>query len=282
MSDAKGVAVSVQAMTWALAVPKKALANPSARHVLLVLANYAGSGGRGAFPSAATLSDDTGLSERTVRLKLEELREAGWIVEGNQAIVAAYIERRDRRPVVYDLQLDRTLSTSPRTERGANPAPRQERGAANGTGCSSRQNGVQLKDERGAAAAPNPSLNHQLTREQQQREISDAIAEQEQQALEATDERQRFAMFATWQPDSRHLVAQAQIAGVEPVDIADAVIRSFKGFFVAKPATVDSSGGWCHRLVIWFLRERVKNAGAVAPDEVEASPDHWAAKGVIL
>lgn len=120
--------MSVQAMTWALAIPKATLENPAARHVLLCLANYAGSDGRGAFPSAGTLSDDTGLSERTVRLKLDELCQAGWIAEGNQAIAAAYIDRCDRRPVVYDLQM----------KRGASAAPRAERGAANRrTGCSS-------------------------------------------------------------------------------------------------------------------------------------------------
>ena len=42
-------------MSWALALPKQTLENPSARHVLLCLANYAGSDGRGAFPSANTL-----------------------------------------------------------------------------------------------------------------------------------------------------------------------------------------------------------------------------------
>ena len=46
--------MSVQAMTWAL--EQQEVGEPHARHVLLCLANYAGSAGRGAFPSAATLS----------------------------------------------------------------------------------------------------------------------------------------------------------------------------------------------------------------------------------
>lgn len=263
-------------MTWALAQPITKLANPSARHVLLVLANYAGSGGRGAFPSAATLSEDTGLSERTVRLKLAELREAGFIVEGNQALAAVYIDQRDRRPVVYDLEFEKFPVDLSRKERGANAAPRKKRGAANGTGCSSRQNGVQLKDERGAAAAPNPSYNHQLT-EQQQRELSEVIAEQERQTLETNDERQRFAMFADWQPDSRHLSAQTQIAGIEPDDIAERVIRQFKGFYAARPNTVETVGGWCHRLVIWFQRERARSAGTGGQSiEVDFDDTTWA------
>lgn len=251
-------------MTWALSLSKDCLANPTARHVLLCLANYAGPDGRGAFPSASTLSDDTGLSERTVRQKLEELRSAGWIEEGNQAIAAAHIDRRDRRPVVYDLQLKRGAPDAPRSKRGAGDSPR-ERGAADSTGCSSRPSGVQLTAERGAAPAPNPSLNHQLTEEQQQSAICDAVAEQDQQALEP-DDRQRFSMFADWQPDSRHLIAQAQIAGVKPADISDAVLRTFKGYFVARRSTVDSAGGWCYRLVVWFCRERAKASGSAVPD----------------
>ncbi|WP_321838006.1 helix-turn-helix domain-containing protein [Pseudomonas kulmbachensis] len=240
-------------MSWALALPKQALENPSARHVLLCLANYAGSDGRGAFPSANTLSEDTGLGERTVRLKLDELEKSGFIVRGNQAIAAAYIDRRDRRPVVYDLQI----------KRGANAAPRQERGADNGTGCSSQQNGVQEKAERGAAAAPNTSLNHQLTEEQLQRELAGVIAEQDQQALVA-DDRQRFAMFAQWEPATKAMVDQMAIAGLPSDSLNDEVISGFKGFHVAKPSTVDSAAGWCFRLATWIKRERVKSLGVGA------------------
>ncbi|WP_259647760.1 helix-turn-helix domain-containing protein, partial [Pseudomonas amygdali] len=100
-------------MSWALQIPRATLSDSSARHVLLCLANYAGTDGRGAFPSATTLSEDTGLSERTVRSKLELLRASELIVPGNQALAAVYIERHDRRPVVYDLPI----------KRGANPAP---------------------------------------------------------------------------------------------------------------------------------------------------------------
>ncbi|QVI77948.1 helix-turn-helix domain-containing protein [Pseudomonas syringae] len=237
-------------MAWALQIPRTTLSDSSARHVLLCLANYAGTDGRGAFPSATTLSEDTGLSERTVRSKLELLRASELIVPGNQALAAVYIERHDRRPVVYDLPI----------KRGANPAPRAERGADNGTGCKPQQSGVQNSTERGAKSAPNPSPNHQLTEQQQPREISDVIDEQDKQVLESTDDRQRFAMFADWTPDSRYLIAQAQIAGVKPTDISDALIRSFIGWFVAKQNTVDTSAGWCNRLVGWYLRERAKGS----------------------
>ena len=120
-------------MSWALQIAKTELSDPTARHVLLCLGNYASADGRGAYPSANTLAEDTGLSERTIRYKLDALEAGGFIVRGNQALAAVYIERHDRRPVVYDLQL----------VRGANAAPRSKRGANDGTGCSSQQNGVQ-------------------------------------------------------------------------------------------------------------------------------------------
>lgn len=140
--------MSVQAMSWALT--QQIVTNAAARHVLLCLANYADKEGMAAFPSASTLASDTGLSERTIRYKLDELEQAGVIIKGNQKIVAAYIERGDRRPICYDILIKK---------RGANDAGRNERGAnETPTGCNSRQNGVQLTTERGATAAPNPSI----------------------------------------------------------------------------------------------------------------------------
>lgn len=253
--------MSVQAMTWALAIPKADLPNPSARHVLLCLANYAGSDGRAAFPAAATLAEDTGLSERTVRQKLAELDEAGWISEGNQAIAAAYIDRRDRRPIVYDLQM----------KRGAALAPR-ERGAGNRTGCSKKQNGVQLTAERGAGAAPNTSLNRQGTEEQQQGGVDEEVLRQEQAAAGCPQPDRRFAMFATWEPDAELLQAQMTIAGLTQ-EIPDEARRKFKGFHVAKPGTVDSMGGWCYRLVTWAKAERVRAAGRSESAEVSSFDD---------
>lgn len=144
--------MSVQSMSWAL--EQNDIIDATARHVLLCLANYADKHGKAAFPSANSLSSDTGLSVRTVRYKLDFLLSIGAIRLGNQSIAAAYIDRHDRRPVVYDLCV----------ERGAPPAPGKERGAnEDTTGCSSERNGVQLTTERGAPAAPNPSSNHPLT-----------------------------------------------------------------------------------------------------------------------
>lgn len=223
-------------MTWALALRKNDLENPAARHVLLCLANYAGSDGRGAFPSANTLSEDTGLSERTVRLKLDELEKAGFIVAGNQAIAAAYIDRRDRRPVVYDLQM----------KRGANAAPRKERGADNRTGCSSQQNGVQENAERGAAAAPNPSGNHQGTEEQEEAP--------DDRAHVPADPRQRYAMVAGWKPVPSDVKAQTFARAVPITEVTEERIVRFVAYHLSKPNNQDTHAGWSYRLVDWIHR----------------------------
>lgn len=263
--------MSVQAMSWALSLPVQTLKDSSARHVLLCLANYAGSNGTGAFPSASTLAQDTGLSERTVRYKLDDLEQSGLIKKGNQAIAAVHIDRHDRRPVVYDLQI----------LRGANPAPRAIRGADGATGCNSQQNGVQPGTERGAAAAPNPSLNHQGTEEQQQRELAELIAEQDRQALEPQDDRQRFAMFAEFVPPEDALQTQLKIAGMPADALTAELLAGFKGFFVAKTSVMDTAAGWCFKLAGWIKRERAQDAAA-AGSEDGSSGDDWAAKGVRL
>ena len=238
-------------MSWALSLPTESLKDSSARHVLLCLANYAGSNGAGAFPSALTLAQDTGLSERTVRYKLDDLEKVGLIQKGNQAIAAVHMDRHDRRPVVYELQLSR----------GANPAPRAKRGADDATGCNSQQNGVQPGTKRGAESAPNPSLNHQVTEEQLQRDLADEISRQDQAVAECIPSTARFAMFALWVPDAKSLSDQIAIAGLPAGCVPDEAVRKFKGFHCAKPNTLDSNAGWCYRLVQWVKRERVQAAG---------------------
>lgn len=145
--------MSIQCMVWAM--KQQAVSDASARHVLVCLANYAGDEGRAAFPSVSTLSIDTGLSERTVRSKLDLLESCGAIVRGNQAIVAAYIERADKRPVCYDIVMNLTDKPAAAT------APRAQVPGANGvvTGCNPCSHGVQSTHARGAAIAGNTSFN---------------------------------------------------------------------------------------------------------------------------
>ncbi|MGR4895819.1 helix-turn-helix domain-containing protein [Stenotrophomonas sp. LARHCG68] len=144
--------MSIQAIAWA--IEQSAVTDATAQLVLMCLANYADHDGCAAFPSVERLCRDTRLSPRTVRAKLGLLEKGGQIRRGNQKIVAAYIDRADRRPICYDIVM--TKSERVHAERGAGAARRTgERGANDDT------NGVQMTTERGAGAAPNPSYNHQ-------------------------------------------------------------------------------------------------------------------------
>lgn len=221
--------MSIQAISWAFSLGLEILSDPVARHVLVILANYAGEGGKAAFPSKETIRQHTGLSIRTIGYKLDLLKEMGLISEGSQAVAAAYISRSDRRPVVYDLDLKRGAVDAPRNnERGANK---------NITGCSSRHRGVQVKTKRGAGAAPNPSLIHQVT---------DKEEEQEQNSLP-------FLMNLDWQPDTKSLEPRALISGLK-IDLftADA-IGDFKVHFEAS-GRAQTSAQWHASLIGWVKR----------------------------
>jgi hypothetical protein len=91
--------------------------------------------------------------------------------------------------------------------------------------------------------------------------LADEISRQDRAAVDAPDDRQRFAMFAAWEPNAKSLSDQIAIAGLPADAVPDAAVRAFKGFFVAKSTTVDSAAGWCFRLVQWVKRERVQAAG---------------------
>jgi len=249
-------------MTWALT--QQVVTDPSARHVLLCLANYADKDGKAAFPSATSLSDDTGLAVRTVRYKLEQLQQAGVIRPGNQAIAAAYIDRGDRRPVVYDLSMERGAADAPRPQRRANRAPRNaERGANDdSTGCNSQQNGVQMTTERGAPVAPNPSLNHQGS-------VNDP-----------REERAPFALDLEWQPDPKRLKAVAFAAGVSVEACHEAL-----GLFVTHreaEGLAKTSAEWHADLVKWAKRDQAHGAGKVSqlrPSSSAPTDDDFAGTG---
>ncbi len=246
--------MSVQAMTWAL--EQRFITDPTARHVLLCLSNYADKTGRGAFPSAKSLAADTGLSERTVRYKLDHLQQMGAIRLGNQAIAAAYIDRHDRRPVCYDLALDRGAADAPRpSERGANEDT---------TGCSSQQNGVQFTTERGAGAAANPSLIHHLP-------TNDPEEPREEQAVDVdpTARHRLFEMFEDWQPDEKTLRAHLARSGLTLEHITPAVTADFVGYWTTRP-TEDTHAGWCRRLVRRAVDLKAQGAAGVNTHESSA------------
>lgn len=181
--------MSVQAISWAL--KQTIVERPTARHVLLCLANYAGESGKNAFPSVARLVTETGLSERSVRDNLRELEEIGAIRKGNQAITTAFIDRADRRPVVYDIAL----------ERGAPAAARSE------TGCTKPTNGGHLTTERGAPAAPDPSVDPSID---PSGAGSSFLTDQEK-----TPVRQTFNEFDFLSQDGTVFITEAEMAALQ-------------------------------------------------------------------
>lgn len=64
--------------TWWRGIRASTL-TPTARHVGLTIATYMDKDGAGAWPSLATLADDTGRSRRTVARAVGELRELGFL-----------------------------------------------------------------------------------------------------------------------------------------------------------------------------------------------------------
>ncbi|MEV6644704.1 helix-turn-helix domain-containing protein [Amycolatopsis sp. NPDC051371] len=103
--------MSIEAISWALneaPIPTDRRDASSLAMVLVGLANHADPDGRNAFPSNATLTRYTRLSERSVRNILRELATLELIHPSDPGIVAAYISRADRRPNGYDLNLSLT------------------------------------------------------------------------------------------------------------------------------------------------------------------------------
>lgn len=141
-------------MAWALR--QQIVKDPSARHVLLCLASYASEGGKAAFPSVSTLSSETGLSERTVQRKLDELVKIGVIVRGNQKIAEAYIGRADRRPICYDIREGMEAPQNTVEEIPDGVTFEHERGVTMTPG---ESNGVSPCHERGVTMTPNTSFN---------------------------------------------------------------------------------------------------------------------------
>ena len=114
--------MSVAAVDWALRRAPVG-ADASARLVLVYLADRADDEGRDAFPSIATLVEQSHLSRSTIKRILRRLEEQGLISRGDQLKVAHY--RIDRRPVVWDLHVELTVDNS-REERGLKMTPREE------------------------------------------------------------------------------------------------------------------------------------------------------------
>lgn len=102
-------------MAWA--IEQQEVKEPSTRHVLLCLCNWANVIGDAIFPSLERLSRDTGLSIRAVRYQIRKLEKAGILIRSDPALAAQYIMRADRRPICYRVPMVTTGNPLPPVKR---------------------------------------------------------------------------------------------------------------------------------------------------------------------
>lgn len=117
--------MSIKVITWVREhAPTE---NPAELCILYSLADRANDDGEGCWPSIATLAQEARCSQRTVQRHLRNLADRGLIRKGDQRMVEKY--RADRRPVVWDLNLD-----ARRSDTGCqSDMPKGERGDKSGT-----------------------------------------------------------------------------------------------------------------------------------------------------
>lgn len=191
--------MSLRALTWAIYEIGSTLKDASAYRVLLILADNANDEGKGAYPSASTIAEETGMSLRTVRNKLNDLETAGIIMRGDQAL-ADYLPA-NRRSVVWDLNLDnnRHAESAPQhtpthtTTRGAKSAP-QTHGPDVRQGCNRGATDVQQGCSLSAHNPLNP-INPINPRE---------AAREHDPDTDTTQPTSREQALADWSPNSEH------------------------------------------------------------------------------
>lgn len=115
--------MSWQASGWAANLPASVCGNIAFR-VLVKLADVAQPNGTAAWRHAQEMADELGVSLRSVRRALSDLRELGLIQYGDQQHVAHI--RKDRRPTVYDLPLGKSIEPTLDTPRGDEPVTPHE------------------------------------------------------------------------------------------------------------------------------------------------------------
>lgn len=191
--------MSLRALTWAIYEIGSTLKDASAYRVLLILADNTNDEGKGAYPSASTIAEETGMSLRTVRNKLNDLETAGIIMRGDQAL-ADYLPA-NRRSVVWDLNLDnnRRAESAPQhtpahaTTRGAKSAPQTD-GPDVQQGCNRGATDVQQGCSLSAHNPLNP-INPINPRE---------AAREHEPDTDTTQPPSREQALADWAPNSEH------------------------------------------------------------------------------
>lgn len=134
--------MSVQALAWVLEEAPDL--PPHLVGVLMGVANHAGRDGTGSYATQETLARYARKSARAVRNDLEALLSLGLIRKGDQRLVSHLAA--DKRPVVYDLAMERkrsvnepdaasepALGRKPTSGREGEPQPGNDRGSGGST-----------------------------------------------------------------------------------------------------------------------------------------------------
>ena len=126
--------------------------------VLYSLADRAADDGTGAWPSWATLQKEARASRATVARTLGRLEEKGLISRGDQTILDRLNYPRDRRPVVWDLNMSLDRDDAEAGSQIETPPAGEETGsqietppAEEETGSRLRRDGVSPTSRRGLA-----------------------------------------------------------------------------------------------------------------------------------
>lgn len=264
--------MSIEALNWALNLAPTPMdsgdkPNPACAAVLVGLANHAGPDGTAAFPSVATLVRYTRLSERTVRTALDRLEAEGIIRACDPDIIAAYIKRGDRRPKGWDLGLGlvRTDLTPEEVQQMSRVFPGLQRrvDAARVRGVQSLHpvNGVQPTSERGAtdaergaAVAPEPSLNHPRNQEPPPASQGTPRPKAEPRGTRLPD---------GWQPDES-LIEWATGKGVTDPALLALWTERFTNHWAAAAGRNATKRNWSAAWRNWVLEE-ITRAARYAP-----------------
>ncbi|HEX8693426.1 MAG TPA: helix-turn-helix domain-containing protein [Longimicrobium sp.] len=118
--------MSAEAQAWAIS---QRIGNATRKLVLWGLAGHAHKNGRHAWAGVDTLAEYAECDKRTVRRHLCALEAEGWIREGDQSVIPAYI-RADQRPIAFDLAMDHATREKWRTQAAAGRATDSRRARA--------------------------------------------------------------------------------------------------------------------------------------------------------
>ena len=146
--------MSFQAMAWALEVGKTYDLPSPTRFVLLAMANYADQRGNNVFPSLATLQEDTGLGESTIRGHIKRLKMLRLVERGDATYANAVIRRGGYQPNVWRL----CMGDEPMVKKAPRPVDNSASRGPDAEGLSSEgsQNCGGRGPTRGPAPGPEP------------------------------------------------------------------------------------------------------------------------------